>query len=145
MKRTLTCTCEVAPVQFEGDIDGNPFYFRAWSNSWSSDLVEPGANPIRTATAAREEKLLYHCCSIWGEEIADASCMPKTEAERIIHLLLDQYEQGTRGTVDGCSLLEGLSEDQQRERIRQHWEALLNYDPLAETARMNLKRLGDSK
>ena len=42
----IEMTCEAAPLQFEGEIDGNPFYFRARWESWRFTIVRPGGNPV---------------------------------------------------------------------------------------------------
>lgn len=40
-------TCDAAPVQAEGTLDGHPFYFRARGEQWTFSLAEePGLDPV---------------------------------------------------------------------------------------------------
>lgn len=40
-------TCDAAPVQAEGTLDGHPFYFRARGEQWTFSLAEePGVDPV---------------------------------------------------------------------------------------------------
>lgn len=43
---SLECTCHSMPNQFEGLIDGKPFYFRARHKEWELRIAEPGADPV---------------------------------------------------------------------------------------------------
>jgi hypothetical protein len=46
-------TCEAAPVQGEGTLDGHRFYFRARGDQWTFSLAEePGLDPVYIDSAA---------------------------------------------------------------------------------------------
>lgn len=50
-------TCDACPTQYEGEIDGNPFYFRARWGWWTLTVVRPGENPVCPADPIN--KLVY--------------------------------------------------------------------------------------
>lgn len=74
------------PVQAEGRIDGEPFYFRARGEHWSlsvgsyheicTDLAVHGRDVIGNPRWEHEEE--------WGDGPYDAGWMPEDEARRMI-------------------------------------------------------------
>jgi hypothetical protein len=45
-------TCDAAPVQAEGTLDGHPFYFRARGDRWTFAVAEePGVDPVHIDSA----------------------------------------------------------------------------------------------
>lgn len=61
------------PVQAEGRIDGEPFYFRARGESWSLGI---GGDPVSAPT--------WEHCEEWGDSAFAAGWMEEAEAYRMI-------------------------------------------------------------
>jgi hypothetical protein len=78
MRLEMQRTCDAAPVQYEGTIDGRPFYFRARWNGWS----------FRHGSFVRQGQ--------WGDDPFAASAMPFAEAERIIRMCAEAYVETTK-------------------------------------------------
>lgn len=74
------------PVQAEGLIDGQPFYFRARGGSWSlsigSDFEDHGAFSTRGLDVVGNPKWLHE--EDWGDGPYDAGWMPVEIAKEMI-------------------------------------------------------------
>ena len=63
----------IVPVQAEGFVDGNPFYFRARGEHWTMTIAQPGTDPVDwTASDGaggwhRADHILYHHDEDYGE------------------------------------------------------------------------------
>jgi hypothetical protein len=84
MQRTL----DEAPVEYEGTIDGRPFYFRARHDGWFfgvADTIDEAsiADTLPHGTFFRRAN--------WGNGPYAASHMPFPEAERIIRACAEEY------------------------------------------------------
>lgn len=80
----IRCTCPMMPNQFEGRVDGKPFYFRARHGGWSLQVnSDPDGNGID------------------GEWVLDglhphAGWWEKAEAEQFLRGVLARYKAGER-------------------------------------------------
>lgn len=85
------------PVQAEGAIDDNPFYFRARGCSWSLTIVKPGGDAI--AQEAAGDDLILHVWGYYGEpdDIYGAGWMSQEEAENYLNQAVEKYKNGERG------------------------------------------------
>ncbi len=90
-------TCNFAPVQYEGDIDGNPFYFRSRWTNWRMTIVVHGANPV---TPVNREDVLFERSEEYGEGLFDASCISTNEAEAIINKCILDFQRGNKGDLE---------------------------------------------
>ena len=85
-------TCTVAPVQAEGLINGNHFYFRSRHEHWTFAVSEvPGFDPIDIHSIEEGKVYGFFIENQYGDESFDASYMPLDEAERIIDHCVDAY------------------------------------------------------
>ena len=73
-------TCDGAPLQAEGMIDGNPFYFRSRGNYWSVGI---GGEPVCDPAWEYGED--------YGAEAFDASWMPKEIGAAFIAKAADMW------------------------------------------------------
>lgn len=83
-------TCDAAPVQYEGEVDGKVYYFRARYDRWAFGIADEFALAVDAAMGG--------CCGWhdsgdydptgdgWG-----ASWMDHADAERIIRLCITNY------------------------------------------------------
>lgn len=79
-------TCNAAPVQYEGTVDGTPFYFRARHEHWS---FSAGVDPVKISLGWAEG---FNREEEWGETgHHDASYMPYEEAEKIIKRCCEEF------------------------------------------------------
>jgi hypothetical protein len=79
-----------APVQAEGTLAGNHFYFRARHEAWEFVLSEsPGIHPLDVPTDA----LRFFREGTFGSRPSDASYMPPDTATAIIRACAEQYFQ----------------------------------------------------
>ena len=130
-----------APVQGYGDIDGNPFYFRARNEHWCFDLVKQGNDPVKgSACAMRDDTLLFHRCDSYGEHAYAASWMEEAVAKGIVEKCLDEYEAGARGAVDGCKPFEQLTPERQREQIQGMAASMFRPNPFFEAMKKSIKK-----
>jgi hypothetical protein len=84
MQLEMRRTCDAAPVQYEGIIEGKYFYFRARWNTWSFTV----ADTLQDVIAGRA---IFQRWSRYGDGIAPASAMPHEEAERIIQACAREF------------------------------------------------------
>jgi len=99
----------LCPVQYEGEIEGHPYYFRARGSTWSLELAQPGNDSFISP-------VLY----VWGyygepDDIYGAGYMEEKEVKTLIHEIANKYltDPNFRGEfqwkadsiVDGLRLL----------------------------------------
>jgi hypothetical protein len=79
-------TCEAAPVQAEGVIDGRPFYFRARHEEWTFSVAEqPGLHPADIdSSEAAAGRGFFIGERYGGSRSFAAGHMPLDEARRLI-------------------------------------------------------------
>ena len=79
-------TCDAAPVQAEGTLDGHPFYFRARGDQWAFSLAEePGLDPIYIESAEGAAGRGYFLAKEYGAPGSfAASYMPLAKARDVI-------------------------------------------------------------
>jgi len=73
------------PVQYEGEIERHPYYFRARGSTWSLELAQPGNDPFISP-------VLY----VWGyygepDDIYGAGYMEEEETRILIHEIAHKY------------------------------------------------------
>jgi hypothetical protein len=74
------------PVQAEGTVDGNRFYFRARFKRWSLGIG--GSDEVLDPEWYREDE--------WGESEFAAGYMPESEARRLIEKCAADYLAGKK-------------------------------------------------
>ena len=79
MKRT----CSAAPVQYEGTVNGRPFYFRARHDAWSFAIADTHDDAVDASELWVPEGGFYREAK-YGDSEEAASYMPHKEAEHII-------------------------------------------------------------
>lgn len=86
-------TCDAAPVQVEGTLDGHPFYFRARGDEWSFSLAEaPGLDPIYIDSAESAVGRGYFLAAPYGAPGSyAASYMALAEARDLIGECVRRY------------------------------------------------------
>ena len=86
-------TCDAAPVQAEGTLDGHPFYFRARGDQWTFSLAEePGLDPVHIDSAERAVRCGYFLAAQYGAPGSfAASYMPLAEARDLIGECVRRY------------------------------------------------------
>ena len=79
-------TCDAAPVQAEGTLDGHPFYFRARGDHWAFSVAEePGLDPVFIDSAESAEGRGWFLEAQYGAAGSfAASWMPLAEARELI-------------------------------------------------------------
>jgi hypothetical protein len=86
MRRIL----DESPVEYEGTINGRPFYFRARHDWWffgvANTVDEASVADLLTATAHA-----FFRKAKWGDGPYAASHIPFEEAERIIRACAEEY------------------------------------------------------
>jgi len=93
MQLEMRRTCDAAPVQYEGTIDGRPFYFRARWNAWYF-AVTAGCDEANGCDALPHDAFVRE--ALWGDGPFAASAMPVEEAERIIRSCAQAYVEATQ-------------------------------------------------
>jgi hypothetical protein len=89
---TYIFTCTAAPVQAEGKICGNPFYFRSRHEHWSFGLSEnPAIDPEDIDSPERGAAHGFFVEEKYGDQLSAASYMPLNEAGRIIESCAERY------------------------------------------------------
>jgi hypothetical protein len=68
----MRVTCSQCPLQIEGPIDGEEFYFRARGEHWSMGI---GGDPVLRPT--------WHMQGPWGDGPFEAGYMPEQVGEAI--------------------------------------------------------------
>jgi hypothetical protein len=86
----LKRTCDAAPVQYEGTVNGRPFYFRARWDAWSFSIADTLDEAI-TASDLWIPPGGFFRESTFGTGDYAASYMPHEEAEHIITQCANEY------------------------------------------------------
>ncbi len=94
----IKMTCPGAPLQFEGAIDGNPFYFRARWEHWSFQITKPGTEPILPA----RDIVLYSASGKVGEGEYSASWMAEDDGRNTINACVEDFRAGGKGNDFYC-------------------------------------------
>lgn len=81
------------PVQAEGTINGQPFYFRARGDSWSLEVGKPGASDY---VSAEWETVWEH--AEWFGQWPDAGWMAPEQAEGFLRQAAARYAEGASGS-----------------------------------------------
>ena len=91
-------TCDAAPVQAEGMLDGSPFYFRARGDQWTFSLAEaPGLDPIYIDSSESAVGRGYFLSGQYGAPGSfAASYMPLPEARNLIGECVLRYRATPR-------------------------------------------------
>lgn len=82
----IECTCGQVPNQFEGVVDGKPFYFRARGGSWRLDVNENASGD----GSGLDGRTVAEGC---GDDEPDGFWTPE-EAEVFVRKQLDHYSAG---------------------------------------------------
>jgi hypothetical protein len=82
------------PVQSEGLINGNPFYFRSRGQRWQMAI---GCDPVSISLYAGSKGGWYKE-EPYGEQMFDAGYMEKSDAREIIERCAKEYAQTNEGT-----------------------------------------------
>lgn len=82
----IICTCAQCPNQFEGTVDGKPFYFRARHGAWDLCVNEDG----RGDGSGLDGRMVAEGC---GADEPDGFWTPE-EAEPFVRKQLDFYSAG---------------------------------------------------
>ena len=100
-------TCEHAPVQIEGDVDGHAFYFRArgisWSIGFSRDVMtDAHIQDARCITQVekdhpRRQAISGPCIMEAAGTRKDLSFMPHDEAWELVDVLVKAFKIQQRG------------------------------------------------
>ena len=83
MDLRMTRTCDFAPVQYEGTVNGYPFYFRARWMAWSFTVATTPEEAVSTMGILNRQD--------WYGKNADASGMPYEDAEAIIRQCAQEF------------------------------------------------------
>ena len=83
MTITVELTCRACPVHIEGEVDGQPFYFRARGQHWSMGI---GGDPVMEPKWYRRRQ--------WSEEQFAAGWMDPDVAAALVHECVDAYRAG---------------------------------------------------
>ena len=86
-------TCDAAPVQGEGTLNGHPFYFRARGDQWTFSLAEePGLDPVFIDSAESALGRGYFLEGQYGPPGSfAASYLPLAEARMLIDECARRY------------------------------------------------------
>ena len=86
-------TCDAAPVQVEGTLEGHPFYFRARGDQWTFSLAEePGLDPVYLDSSESAAGRGYFLTARYGAPGSfAASYMPPAEARDLIDECVRRY------------------------------------------------------
>lgn len=82
----IICTCSQFPNQFEGIVDGKPFYFRARHGEWYLSVNEDGSGDGR----GLDGRMVAEGC---GDNEPDGHWEPEA-AEVFVRKQLDHYSAG---------------------------------------------------
>jgi hypothetical protein len=83
-------TCGACPVQYEGTVDGVPFYFRARGQHWTFGAGgETAGDAVEISMGYREDG--FRLEEPWGEEMYDAGWMDHADAEAIIARCIQEF------------------------------------------------------
>ena len=86
-------TCDAAPVQAEGTLDGHPFYFRSRGDQWAFSLSEePELDPVFIESAESASGRGYYLEGPYGAPgTSEASYMPLAEARTVFEECARRY------------------------------------------------------
>ena len=85
-------TCTAAPVQAEGTVCGNPFYFRSRHEHWSFAVSEdPDVDPVDIESPEQGAAHGFFVEEMYGDKPHLASFMPLEEARHIIESCAQSY------------------------------------------------------
>jgi len=92
-------TCDAAPVQAEGTLDGHPFYFRARGDHWTFSLAEePGLDPVYIDSAESAVGRGYFLAAQYGAPGSFAAgYMAPAEARDLIGECVRRYRADHSG------------------------------------------------
>lgn len=62
-------TCMACPEQYQGEVDGNPAYFRLRHSHWRFCIIEPGGDPIGPGRTPEKKVLFYEEGEVPGEDV----------------------------------------------------------------------------
>jgi hypothetical protein len=65
------------PVQGDGEVDGNPFYFRARNDGWTFSVAAAGVDPVDVFCGYAPG---FEAFGDYGEQMGDAGWMPLSDA-----------------------------------------------------------------
>lgn len=101
----IICTCSQFPNQFEGIVDGKPFYFRARHGDWYLKVNENAQGDLE----GTDGRIVAEGC---GDNEPDGGMDPD-EAEVFVRKLLDHYSAGRCPHCEGTgrARTEAPSED----------------------------------
>jgi hypothetical protein len=93
-------TCDAAPVQAEGTLEGHPFYFRARGDQWAFSLAEePELDPVFIDSAESASGRGYYLEGQYGApDSFAASYMPLAEARSLIDACARRYRADREGS-----------------------------------------------
>ena len=97
MRLEMRRTCDAAPVQYEGTVEGHPFYFRARYDGWFFAVAATLDEAINAPSfdEANSGDMFPNGAFVreaqWGDGPFTASYMPVEEAERIIRWCAEAY------------------------------------------------------
>ena len=96
MEMEAKLTCPGCPVQFEGTVDGHPWYFRARYQSWSFQIAEsPDAEPVLVGWEPPRGVAGWTMERPWIEEDEyGAGYKPHRHALRLIYICLRWWSEG---------------------------------------------------
>ena len=84
----MRMTTPGAPVQYEGMVQGRPFYFRARWDTWRFAIADTFDEAVR---ANENSEAVFFRSSKYGTGPYDASAMDLEEAEAIIRACVAEY------------------------------------------------------
>lgn len=86
-------TCDAAPVQAEGTLEGHPFYFRSRGDQWAFSVSEePALDPVFIDSAESAAGRGYYAEGQYGASGSyAASYMPLAEARELISECARRY------------------------------------------------------
>ena len=87
----LRMTCPAVPVQYDGDVDGYPAYFRYRFGHWYFVVTHPGSEPVMP----KKEDLIFFREGDRGDEWAGD--MPKDEADEFVSGLVAEFRARPSG------------------------------------------------
>jgi hypothetical protein len=92
-------TCDAAPVQAEGTLDGHPFYFRARGDRWTFSVAEePGVDPVQIDSVESAVGRGYFLAAPYGAPGSFAAgYMALAEARDLIEECIRRYRADRSG------------------------------------------------
>lgn len=93
-------TCEAAPVQIDGAVDGHPFYFRSRHRRWSFATAAPGRNAVEVQLYGPKVRGDYRVEETWGTTPHGASYMPLDDAWTFIEREITRFRRNLEMAAD---------------------------------------------